>query len=81
MMTKIRLARFGKHKRPYYRIVVMPVKSKRDGQALDILGTYDPLRGELVQFHADRLGAWIEKGAIVSPSVKKLQKMHSAVQA
>ena len=46
----------------------------RDGKYLDNLGTYNPVTGEFVQFHVDRIDEWIKKGAIPSDSVKKLYK-------
>lgn len=76
MAVKIRLARIGKTHAPMYRIVAIDSRKKRDGEALDILGTYNPLTHEIVQFHADRIAHWESKGAIVTDSVKKLQKMH-----
>jgi small subunit ribosomal protein S16 len=76
MAVKIRLARIGKTHAPLYRIVAIDSRKKRDGEALDILGTYDPIKHEIVQFHADRIAQWLSKGAIITDSVKKLQKMH-----
>lgn len=76
MSVKIRLSRIGKTHTPFYRIVAIDSRKKRDGEALDILGTYNPLSGEIVQFHEDRINEWVSKGAIVSDAVKKLQKLH-----
>lgn len=76
MAVKIRLARIGKKHAPVYRIVAIDSRKKRDGEALEILGTYNPQNGEIVQFHADRIQEWISKGAIVTDSVKKIEKMH-----
>jgi small subunit ribosomal protein S16 len=76
MAVKIRLARVGKRNAPFYRIVAIDSRRARDGKALEILGTYDILGEKLVQFHEDRIAAWVSKGAIVVDSVKKLQKMH-----
>ena len=42
MALRIRLARYGAKKRPFYRIVVSNSESPRDGRFLDIIGTYDP---------------------------------------
>lgn len=81
MAVKIRLARIGKTHAPLYRIVAIDSRKKRDGEALDILGTYDPIKHEIVQFHADRIAQWLSKGAIITDSVKKLQKMHKAAAA
>ena len=77
MAVKIRLARIGKTHAPLYRIVAIDARKKRDGEALDILGTYNPLTGDIVQFHADRITEWVSKGAVVTDAVKKLQKLHS----
>jgi small subunit ribosomal protein S16 len=46
-MIKIRLTRLGRKKRPYYRMVVLDVRSRRNGAALDLLGFYDPVRKQL----------------------------------
>src|SRR3989338_7440770 len=73
MSVRIRLARIGKKKAPFYRIVAIDGRAKRDGQFLENLGTYNPISGELIQFHADRIKIWIEKGAIPSDTVVKLQ--------
>jgi small subunit ribosomal protein S16 len=52
MALKIRLARGGSKKRPFYRIVVAEASSPRDGRFIDKVGTYNPL---LEQGHADRV--------------------------
>ena len=74
MSVRIRLARIGKKRAPYYRIVAIDSRVKRDGKFLENLGTFNPLSGELIQFHADKIQSWIEKGAVPSESVVKLQK-------
>lgn len=74
MAVRIRLARIGKKKAPFYRIVATDQRQKRDGEYLENLGTYNPLTGELVQFHAEKLAAWIAKGAIPSDTVVRIQK-------
>lgn len=77
MAVKIRLARIGKKNAPCYRIVAIDSRKARNGAFLENLGTYDPIKGSLVQYHADRVQDWLSKGAIISDAVKKLQKMHS----
>ena len=72
MAVKIRLSRLGKKNRPYWRIVAVDSRKKRDGAFLDNLGTYDPIRHEVVQLHTDRINDWVSKGAICSDTVKKL---------
>lgn len=80
MAVKLRLTRLGKKKRPMYRIVAIDGRSKRDGAALETLGTYDPIKKELVQYHADRVAHWLQQGAQVSDAVKKISRFHASVQ-
>jgi len=67
MSLKIRLARAGAKKRPYYRIVVADSRSPRDGRYIEKIGTYDPLQpkdsAERVKFIEDRLKHWLGVGA------------------
>lgn len=81
MAVKIRLSRIGKTNSPVYRIVAIDSRKKRDGEALDILGTYNPTNGTIVQFHEDKIQNWVSKGAIVTDAVKKLQKLHKKAVA
>ncbi len=74
MSVRIRLSRIGKKKAPFFRIVAIDQRNKRDGEYLENLGTYNPLTGELIQFHVERLQAWLDRGAIPSDTVVKLQK-------
>ena len=66
-MLKIRLARGGAKKRPYYSIVVADSHSPRDGRFIEKVGSYDPLLGKddekRITLKADRIGAWLSKGA------------------
>ena len=67
MSLKIRLARAGAKKRPYYRIVVADSRSPRDGRYIEKIGTYDPLlpkdSGERVKFVEERVKHWLSHGA------------------
>ena len=67
MSLKIRLARAGAKKRPYYRIVVADSKSPRDGRYIEKLGTYNPLlprdSAERVKLVEDRIKHWLGVGA------------------
>jgi len=74
MAVKLRLALFGKKHAPIFRIVAIDSRKMRDGKYLENLGTYNPMTGEYVQFHPERIDAWIAEGAIPSDSVKKLYK-------
>ncbi len=77
MAVKIRLSRIGKKKAPFYRIVAIDSRRKRDGMFIEDLGTYNPLTGEIIQFHQERINDWISKGAIPTESVSKLQKKYN----
>lgn len=72
-MIKIRLKRLGRKKRPFFRIVVMDVRDKREGAPLAELGFYNPLSREL-KFDKNTAESWIGKGAILTPVVAKLMK-------
>ena len=75
MAVRIRLTRVGATKRPSYRVVAIDSRRPRDGRALEILGFYDPLtEPATVKLDADRLTAWIGKGALPSETVVKLMR-------
>ena len=76
MAVRLRLALFGKKHAPVFRIVAIDSRKMRDGKCLDNLGTYNPVTGEIVQFHIDRIDEWLKKGAVASDSVKKLYKSY-----
>lgn len=65
MAVKIRLARYGAKKQPYYRLIVADARSPRDGRFVDTLGHYnpksDPLKYTLDQ---ERAKLWLSRGAI-----------------
>ncbi|MBI3803301.1 MAG: 30S ribosomal protein S16 [Nitrospirae bacterium] len=73
MAVKIRLTRMGRHKRPFYRIIVTDSQSPRDGRFVEILGTYDPLSDQGgVNLKEERAIGWLKKGAEVSETVRSL---------
>jgi len=75
MSVKIRLARYGAKKKPYYRIVVASTDAPRDGRFLELVGTYDPLKKPAaVTLKHDRVKEWIEKGAMPTATVKSILK-------
>lgn len=80
MAVKIRLSRIGKKHAPFYRIVAVDERRKRDGASLEVLGTYNPLKGEMVQFHEERIAFWLSQGAIATDAVKRLQKTYGKVE-
>jgi len=69
----IRLARIGKKKRPFYRVVVTEKTRPRNGRFVEIVGTYDPLKKPAaVQLNAERVQYWLSKGAQPSDTVRSL---------
>ena len=69
----------GATKRPSYRVVVIDSRRPRDGRALEILGYYDPLtEPATVKIDAERLAAWVGKGALPSDTVAKLIKLNGS---
>jgi small subunit ribosomal protein S16 len=78
-MVKIRLTRIGRTHAPMYRIVAIDSRKKRDGEALEIMGTYNPATKELLQFNDVRISDWIAKGAQVSDTVEKLRRQYKSI--
>ena len=63
-MVKIRLRRLGAHKRPFYRMVVVDSRAKRDGPFIEVLGTYDPLKEPSeIKVNLEKARLWLQKGA------------------
>ena len=83
MAVKIRLARHGAKKRPFYRIVVADSESPRNGRFLEAVGTYNPLIGEKaeVTFQKDRIEYWMSQGAKPTVTVKNLLKQDGFFKA
>jgi small subunit ribosomal protein S16 len=77
MAVKIRLARHGSKKKPVYRIVVANSESPRDGRYIDQVGLYDPTTSPTqIQFQAEKLAAWLKKGARPTQTVAQLIRRH-----
>ncbi|MFC1515576.1 30S ribosomal protein S16 [Thermodesulfobacteriota bacterium] len=75
MPVKIRLARHGAKKKPFYRIVVADLESPRDGKFLETVGTYNPLMDPAeVSIKGERVRYWIDQGAIPTDTVRSLLK-------
>lgn len=74
-MVRIRLARGGAKKRPFYRIVAADARSPRDGRFLEKLGTYNPLlpsdAADRVVLNEERIRYWLGQGAQVSDRVAR----------
>ncbi|MBS2126494.1 30S ribosomal protein S16 ['Fragaria x ananassa' phyllody phytoplasma] len=71
MAIKMRLQRFGVHKRPFYRVVTSESKNARDGKFLEILGTYDTILN-IVKLDHDKIKKWLSNGAQPTKTVKKI---------
>jgi small subunit ribosomal protein S16 len=70
-VVTIRLARIGKKKRPFYRVVVLEKTRPRNGRFVEIVGTYDPLKKPAeVKLDADRIKYWLGCGAQPSDTVR-----------
>ena len=75
MSLKIRLARAGAKKRPYYHIVVADSRSPRDGRFIERLGSYNPMlpsdHAERLKLHNERLMHWVGQGALPTERVAR----------
>lgn len=75
MAVRIRLARHGAKKRPFYRIVVTDADAPRDGRFIENVGTYNPLPDPAeVVLKTDRVQYWMERGATPTDTVQSLLK-------
>ena len=75
MAVKIRLARHGAKKKPFYRIVVADSESPRDGRFIETVGTYDPVRQPAaVDIKEERVKYWLSQGAKPTDTVRSLIK-------
>ena len=75
MAVKIRLARHGAKKKPFYRIVVADSESPRDGKFLENVGTYDPLYDPAkIILKTERIQYWMDQGALPTDTVHSLLK-------
>ena len=75
MAVKIRLARHGAKKRPYYRVVVADAHAPRDGRFVDEVGRYNPcVEPALVSFDMEKVDTWIANGAQPTDTVARLLK-------
>ena len=73
MSVKIRLTRIGRHKDPFYRIVVADSRSPRDGRYIEQIGTYDPALGEeKADINEELALKWLSNGAAPSDSVRAM---------
>ena len=72
MAVKLRLTRMGAKKRPTYRIVATDSRRPRDGEYLELIGTYAPIDGSKVTINEEVALKWLNNGAIPTDTVKNL---------
>ena len=73
MAVKIRLARHGAKKRPYYRIVVADARAPRDGKFIEEGGRYNPcVEPSMIKFDLEKVDKWIANGAQPTDTVARL---------
>jgi len=64
LATKIRLKRIGRRNRPFYRLVIMDARNRRDGAAIEEVGWYNPIaKDEMYSLKEDRILHWLQEGA------------------
>ena len=80
-MVKIRLARHGRKRRPFYRVVAADINAPRDGKFLEILGTYNPVEkdeSKELTLNIDRVDHWLSVGAQPTDTAAALIKKFKA---
>jgi len=79
MALKIRLARAGAKKRPYYHIVIADSRSPRDGRFIEKVGSYNPMlpsdHAERIRLQEDRLKHWLGHGAVATDRVARFHNI------
>lgn len=79
MAVKIRMARHGAHKSPFYRIVAADSRSPRDGRFIEQLGYYNP-NNEDLKVNREAVMKWLKEGAKPSDTVKGLLQQLSIME-
>lgn len=81
-MVKVRLARFGTKKYPYYHVVVTDGENPRDGKFIEQIGTYDPAKPWTdAKIDDARLAYWTGVGAHVSPTLNRVLRARTTAVA
>ena len=82
LSVRIRLARAGAKKKPFYRVVVADQRAPRDGRFIEIVGRYNPRTDpSLIELDIDRINDWIGKGAQPTETVTKLMAISQSPDA
>jgi small subunit ribosomal protein S16 len=80
MAVKIRLARHGSKRAPFYRIVVADSRSPRDGRFIERIGSYDPRhQPSKVEVDSEKAREWLGKGAQPTDQVRNLLRISGVV--
>lgn len=83
-MVSIRLSRGGAKKRPFYRIVVIDSRKRRDGRYIEKLGFFNPIAqgaAERLRLNVERMEYWVSVGAQASKRVTELARQHKRMPA
>jgi len=75
MVVRLRFQRFGRPKHPFFRLVVVEKRKKRNGAVIDKLGHYNPKTKEF-KFNPEKVKLWFSRGALPSETVNNLLKKH-----
>jgi len=83
-MVKLRLKRTGRRHQPFYRIVAVDLKARRDGMPIEELGHYDPLARQAdkqIVLNPERAAHWLNAGAQPSQTVARILKKAGIAKA
>jgi small subunit ribosomal protein S16 len=72
MAVKLRLKRIGAKKRPFYRVIVSDSREKRDGNFIELIGTFSPLNEKKYEIDETLALKWLKTGAIPTDTVKNI---------
>ncbi len=77
MAVRLRLQRHGRRNRPFYRIVAIEGRRRREGKEIEVLGHYDPIAGkDQTTLSIERVQHWLSVGARPSATVADILKKH-----
>jgi small subunit ribosomal protein S16 len=80
MAVRIRMARAGSKRKPFYRFVVIDSRKQRDGGFLDLVGNYNPIaKPHKITVDEAKVSQWMGKGATLSEGVRSLLKKHGTL--
>lgn len=81
MAVKIRLQRVGTKKRPFYRVVAVDSKARRDGKVIDQIGQYQPIvDGEQFNIDEEKVIKWLKQGAQPTHTILRMLKKNGVWQ-